>query len=55
MAGSSCEGEQLKGDAEERTITGTLLSKSVRSFSDNVENSDGSEENMAQDTTDAMV
>ena len=32
MAGSSCEGEQSTGDAEERTNTGTGLSKRFRSF-----------------------
>ena len=32
MAGSSCDGEQSTGHADERTITGNRLSKRFRSF-----------------------
>ena len=58
MAGSSCKGEQSTGDADERTTAGTGLSKRFRFFRDNeqnLEHSDGSEEDMGQQTTDSML
>ena len=58
MAGSSSEGEQPTRDADERTITGTGLSKRFRSFSDNVQNlkhSNRSEEDVGQKTTTASA
>ena len=58
MAGSSCKGEQKTGDADERTVTVIRLSKIFKFFRNNVQNpeqSDGSEKDIGQKTTDAMV
>ena len=58
MAGSSYEKEQSTRNAYEGTIARIGLSKRFRSFRDNVQNpehSDGSENDMDQKTTDAMV